>query len=329
MVVLPSLDAPESPRETYLSSLDTCLLWEKYCKTSDFFVTHLSLCDAAASRKELKLLVLFSGTGSIEKRFLSCYPNSLVVTVDQDPHWQPTFAEKVQDWNFKRYAHSYFDVIWASPPCTEYSQVKTTGIRQLRQADACARWTLQIFDYLKPKHRFLENPMGRFLFALSVLFEVSWQHIIVMSSGALRRWERNRAGGWFLEDATQPKAVVASISTHAMNIRIDDEYRGIPYNGRKRSVTPVASDDESGDTVATEIVKAAEVEPDDEAWTPTPPPYSLTSHPSIRGEDDLDPDAISKEKTVVQPIDPSGPDTGLTSMGRKMPGWLKSRRGSP
>jgi hypothetical protein len=160
------LDTLERSREACLSSLEPCLPWEKYCKTSNSFVTHLSLCDTTPTRKELKLLVLFSGTGSIEKGFLSCYPNSLVVTVDQDPHWQPTFAEKVQDWNFKQYTPGYFDVIWASPPCTEYSQAKTTGIRQLRQADACVRRTLQIIDYLKPTHWFLENPMGRFPFAL-------------------------------------------------------------------------------------------------------------------------------------------------------------------
>ena len=101
-----------------------------------------------------------------------------------------------------------------------------------------------------------------------------------------------------------------------MSSRGDDEYRGIPYTGRERSVTPVASDDESGDTVATEIVKADDVKSGEDIWTPTSPPYSPTSPPSIRGEDDIDLDDVSKEKAAVQPKDPSGPDTGLTSMGR-------------
>ena len=164
-------------------------------------------------------------------------------------------------------------------------------------------------------------------------YEGSWQHILVMSSGALRRWERNRAGGWFLEDATQPKAGVASGSELTMNLRIvskydDDEYRGIPYTGRRKSVTPVVSDDESGDTVATEIVVTEEVQSGNNIWiptspayspsppvqSPTSPAYSPTSPPSIRGEDDIDLDDVSKEKAVVQPKDNSGPDARLTSM---------------
>eukprot|EP00854_Cymbomonas_tetramitiformis_P011174 gene11174-biopygen11456 len=102
------------------TSLDNCLPWEQYCRSSDAFVTHLALLDSVVSSRELRLLVLFSGrTGIVERIFLSCYPNSSVVTVDHDPRWQPTYAEKVQDWDFKRYAPGYFDgAIWASPPCT-------------------------------------------------------------------------------------------------------------------------------------------------------------------------------------------------------------------
>ncbi|KAK3250378.1 hypothetical protein CYMTET_40236 [Cymbomonas tetramitiformis] len=83
-----------------------------------------------------------------------------VVTVDSEDKWDPTFVSDVRDWEFRKFRPGFFDVIWASPPCTEYSQAKTTGVRQLREADACVRRTLQILDYLKPKHWFLENPMG-------------------------------------------------------------------------------------------------------------------------------------------------------------------------
>lgn len=164
-------------------------------------------------------------------------------------------------------------------------------------------------------------------------YEGSWQHILVMSSGALRRWERNRAGGWFLEDATQPKAGVASGSELTTNLRIvskydDDEYRGIPYTGRRKSVTPVVSDDESGDTVATEIVVTEEVQSGNNIWiptspayspsppvqSPTSPAYSPTSPPSIRGEDDIDLDEVITEEAAVQWKEPSRPDPGLTSM---------------
>jgi hypothetical protein len=166
-------------------------------------------------------------------------------------------------------------------------------------------------------------------------YEGSWQHILVMSSGALRRWERNRAGGWFLEDATQPKAGVDSGAGLTMNPRIvriskydDSEYRGIPYTGRQKSVTPEVSDDESDDTTATEIVVTDEVQSGKDIWiptspayspsppvrSPTSPAYSPTSPPPIRGEDDIDLDEVITEEAAVQWKEPSRPDPGLTSM---------------
>ncbi|KAK3243514.1 hypothetical protein CYMTET_46840 [Cymbomonas tetramitiformis] len=277
--------------EVKLTSLDNCLPWEQYCRSADAFVTHLALLGSGVSTRELRLLVLFSGTGSVERSFMSCYPKSTVVTVDQDPRWQPTYAEKVQDWDFKRYAPGYFDVIWASPPCTEYSQAKTTGVRQLRQADACVRRTLQILTFSNPsiglwKIRWAGNNSPAKPFDWHIVFmhtgavrwqwarkgtpepltsyygerkpglDYSWQHIIVHPSGALRRWERNRGGGWFLEDATQLKAPVAPFSLPISRVGIaywnptividDDEYHGIPYQGRKPTHSASTNSEDSG-----------------------------------------------------------------------------------
>ena len=144
-----------------------CLPWESYSPATDSFLTVLQpLQGRAKSATPLRILVLFSGTGSVEKEFRACYPTAEVVTVDSQEKWNPTFVTDVQDWDFRKFRPRFFDVVWASPPCTEYSQAKTTGVRQLRLADACVRRTLQILDYLKPRHWFLENPMGRFPFAL-------------------------------------------------------------------------------------------------------------------------------------------------------------------
>ncbi|KAK3241869.1 hypothetical protein CYMTET_48393 [Cymbomonas tetramitiformis] len=216
--------------EGKLTSLDNCLPWEQYCRSADAFVTHLALLGSGVSTRELRLLVLFSGTGSVERSFMSCYPKSTVVTVDHDPRWQPTYAEKVQDWDFKRYAPGYFDVIWASPPCTEYSQAKTTGGTP--------------------------EPLTSYYGERKPGLDYSWQHIIVHPSGALRRWERNRGGGWFLEDATQLKAPVAPFSLPISRVGIaywnptividDDEYHGIPYKGRKPTHSASTNSEDSG-----------------------------------------------------------------------------------
>ncbi|KAK3252154.1 hypothetical protein CYMTET_38533 [Cymbomonas tetramitiformis] len=86
--------------------------------------------------------------------------------------------------------------------------------------------------------------------------DYSWQHIIVHPSGALRRWERNRGGGWFLEDATQLKAPVAPFSLPISRVGIaywnptividDDEYHGIPYQGRKPTHSASTNSEDSG-----------------------------------------------------------------------------------
>ena len=77
----------------------------------------------------MKLLELFSGTrsvGTVAKSF-----GWTVVSLDLK---NADINCNIMDWDYKQYPVGYFDFIWASPPCTEYSIAKTVGERKLGEA---------------------------------------------------------------------------------------------------------------------------------------------------------------------------------------------------
>jgi len=109
----------------------------------------------------MRALVLFSGTGSVEKVLREKYPGIEVVSVDNDGKWNPTHLMSVEAFErTHKYPVGHFDIIWASPPCTEYSRAKTTKPRELPKADRIAKSALRLISSLRPKTWFVENPVG-------------------------------------------------------------------------------------------------------------------------------------------------------------------------
>ena len=101
----------------------------------------------------MKLLELFSGTGSVGKvakdfgfDVVSLDLKGAMINVD------------ILEWDYKQYPSGYFDFIWASPPCIEYSMAKTTGVRKIEEANRIVRKTIEIIRYFNPKIYFIENP---------------------------------------------------------------------------------------------------------------------------------------------------------------------------
>ena len=101
----------------------------------------------------MKLLELFSGTGSVGKVAKSL--GWEVVSLDLK---HADINKNIMDWNYKEYPRETFTMIWSSPPCTEYSVAKTLGVRKIREANSIVMKTLEIIKYFSPRFWFIENP---------------------------------------------------------------------------------------------------------------------------------------------------------------------------
>ena len=63
------------------------------------------------------------------------------------------------------YEAGHFDVVWASPGCTQYSRARTTAKtpRNFERADGLAKRCLELIRQLQPRVWFLGNPDSGFL----------------------------------------------------------------------------------------------------------------------------------------------------------------------
>ncbi len=106
----------------------------------------------------MKLLELFSGTGSVGRVFEE--RGWQVTSLDINPKSKATITSDIRTWNYKDFNEGHFDAVWASPCCTQYSCARRGARtpRDLEGADSLVLATLEIINYLKPKSWFIENP---------------------------------------------------------------------------------------------------------------------------------------------------------------------------
>ena len=104
-----------------------------------------------------RALDLFSGSGAISRQLERW--GYEVTSLDTDATLQPTIPTDIMKWDFKKvFPPGYFNLIAAGVPCTEYSQAKTVGVRDLETADAIVQRVLKIIHYFQPKAWWIENP---------------------------------------------------------------------------------------------------------------------------------------------------------------------------
>ena len=106
-----------------------------------------------------KALFLCSGTGSVGKPFRESGWD--VTDVDWDGRFQAEIVTDILTWDYKvAFPKGYFDVVWASPDCTQYSCARTTAKtpRNFERADRLVAKCREIIEYFQPRHWFIENP---------------------------------------------------------------------------------------------------------------------------------------------------------------------------
>ena len=102
-----------------------------------------------------RVLELFKGTGSIGAAFERI--GWAVISVDLVAKFNPTHVANVANFDYKQYAPDYFDFLWGSPPCTQFSVAKTCGKRDIEGATKLVEKTSEIIRYFKCPWAF-ENP---------------------------------------------------------------------------------------------------------------------------------------------------------------------------
>jgi len=105
----------------------------------------------------MNVLELFSGTGSIGKVCEQLGWNVISLDIDE----RADIVCDILEWDYKVYPKNYFSLIWASPPCDEYSCMnycRPEKTPNLEIADKLVLKTLEIIDYFNPEVWFIENP---------------------------------------------------------------------------------------------------------------------------------------------------------------------------
>ena len=101
----------------------------------------------------MMLFELFSGTQSVGK--VARELGHEVVCLDRD--LEADLQCDIMDWDYKVFLPGAFDVIWASPPFTEYSRAKAVGVRKIEESNASVQRTFDIIEYFQPRFFLVEN----------------------------------------------------------------------------------------------------------------------------------------------------------------------------
>ena len=109
----------------------------------------------------IRTLDLFCGTKSFSK--VADEFGYETHTLDILEKFNPTYCVDLMEWDYKQLPVGYFDIIWASPNCKDYSSLnflRKDVVKDLTQSNNLVKKVLEIINYFQPKYWYLENPQS-------------------------------------------------------------------------------------------------------------------------------------------------------------------------
>jgi len=108
--------------------------------------------------KKIVVLDLFSGLGGWSKAFKD--REHTVITVDNNKEFNPDICIDIMEFE----PEQYYDVVLASPPCTEFSKSMMPDSwnknRTVNPDTTLTEKTIEIINKIKPKYWIIENVCG-------------------------------------------------------------------------------------------------------------------------------------------------------------------------
>ena len=125
----------------------------------------------------MRIWDLCSGTGSVSKVWADAGHETL--TLDLDRKCAPDICADILSWEHTDFSLAPPDVIWCSPPCTQYSRARTRAKtpRDLEMADKIVQRCLDIIAYWKPRFWIIENPQTGLLKTRDVIQGLPWKDV--------------------------------------------------------------------------------------------------------------------------------------------------------
>jgi len=113
-------------------------------------------------QRKLVVLDLFSGLGGWSKAFKD--RGHQVITVDNNPEFNPDICKDIMKLTRKDFDEYSFDIILASPPCTEFTKSNMPDSwnknRTVNPDTLLLQKTLKILYWIKPRWWIIENVSG-------------------------------------------------------------------------------------------------------------------------------------------------------------------------